>query len=175
MTTSTMSAANAVLGLAVLAWVLWRQVQVREVATERSPRGLLVLAGIGVWTAAQGIDGTAVSPVAVALVVAGVAVSAAFGALRGQLQPVWRDGSGRVLRRGNALTVALWLAAIAVHVGVDALVTWVDPAAAGLAGGSLLVCLALSLMAQRLVVRERAGRLAGEVTPTSVAAAAALV
>jgi len=175
MTTSTMSAANAVLGLAVLAWVLWRQVQAREVITERSPRGLLVLAGFGVWAAAQGLGGASVSPAALALVVAGVAISAGFGALRGRLQPVWLDASGRVLRRGNALTVTLWLTAIAVHVGVDAVVARVDPGAAGLAGGSLLVCLALSLTAQRLVVRGRAGRLACEVSPVPVAAAAALV
>ncbi|GIG20013.1 hypothetical protein Cch01nite_07370 [Cellulomonas chitinilytica] len=168
-----MSAANAVLGLAVLAWVLWRQVEVREVAADRSPRGLLVLAAFGAWTAAQALDGAAVSPVALALVVAGVAVSAGFGALRGRLQPVWRDASGRVLRRGNALTVVLWLTAIAVHVGVDALVARVDPGAAGLAGGSLLVCLAVSLTAQRLVVRERAARLAGDAAvpaPFAVAA-----
>jgi hypothetical protein len=155
------SAANIVLGLAVLSWILWRQLQTREVRTERSPRGLLVLAALGVWSCAQSVDGHTVSAVAVALVVAGVAVSAGFGALRGRLQPVWRDASGAVLRRGNAWTVALWVTAIAAHVGVDALVARVDPAAAGLASGSLLVCLALSLTAQRLVVGHRAALLTG--------------
>jgi hypothetical protein len=158
---SMTSAANIVLGLAVLSWVLWRQLQTREVRTERSQRGLLVLAALGAWSCAQSLDGHAVSVVAAALVVAGVAVSAGFGALRGRLQPVWQDPTGRVLRRGNAWTVVLWLTAIAVHVGVDALVARVDPAAASLASGSLLVCLALSLAAQRAVVRARAAGLAG--------------
>ncbi|KQV09912.1 hypothetical protein ASE03_26280 [Kitasatospora sp. Root187] len=57
----------------------------------------------------------------VAFLAAGLAVSVAAGFLRGRTMPMWRDVSGRLHRRGNRLTLLLWLATIAVKLGLGAL------------------------------------------------------
>lgn len=154
------NAAGALLGLVGLAWILWRQTQVREVRSDRNPRVLLVLAAAGLWQVGSFLDEHAVRPAAIALLAGSLVVSAAFGLLRGRVHPVWREADGRVLRRGNALTVALWIAAVAAHLGIDVYARHVDSAAAGLATASLVLYLVVSLGVQALVVRERAAHLA---------------
>lgn len=161
---------DVVLGLAVLAWILWRQTQTRTVRLDGSPRALVVLAVVGVWQIVSFLDEHTVRPVAIAVLVGSLVVSAAFGVLRGRLQPVWREADGRVLRRGNAVTVGLWLVAVALHLSADEYAKHVDAAAAGLASASLMLYLAVSLGVQTLVVRERATHLvprAGEACSTA--------
>lgn len=153
------SATDVLLGLLVLAWILWRQTQTREVRFDRGPRTFVILAGVGLWQVASFLDEHAVRPVAIGVLVGSLVVSGAFGLLRGRLQPVWRADDGRVMRRGTAVTVGLWLVAVALHLAADAYAKHVDSAAAGLAGASLMLYLAVSLGVQMLVVRERATHL----------------
>lgn len=169
-------AADALLGLLVLAWILWRQTQTREVRFDRGPRGFAIIAGLGLWQVVSFLGEHAVRPVAIGVLVGSLVVSAAFGVLRGRLQPVWRAADGRVLRRGTTVTVGLWLVAVALHLAADEYAKHVDAAAVGLASASLMLYLAVSLGVQTLVVRERATHLvprAGEacVTPAVPVAA----
>jgi len=168
------AAADALLGLLVLAWILWRQTQTREVRLDRGPRAFVVLAGVGLWQIASFLGEHAVRPVAIAVLVGSLVVSAAFGLLRGRVQPVWREADGRVLRRGTAVTITLWLVAVALHLGADEYAKHVDAAAAGLASASLMLYLAVSLGVQTLVVRERATHLVPRAGETCTTAAPAL-
>ncbi|BFV61073.1 hypothetical protein KCMC57_up61770 [Kitasatospora sp. CMC57] len=57
----------------------------------------------------------------VAFLVAGLVVSIAAGVLRGRTMPIWREPDGRLQRKGDRLTLLLWLATIAVKLGLGAL------------------------------------------------------
>lgn len=55
------------------------------------------------------------TPAGIAVLAAGLAASAFFGVLRGRTMPMWRDGSGRVYRKGGRVTLLLWLATFAAR------------------------------------------------------------
>ncbi|MFG1867822.1 hypothetical protein [Micromonospora arborensis] len=57
----------------------------------------------------------------VTVLVAGLAISVVFGVLRGRTMPLWRDDIGRLYRRGDRVTLLLWLATFAVRLLVGGL------------------------------------------------------
>ncbi|MFC8732946.1 hypothetical protein ACFT5B_10840 [Luteimicrobium sp. NPDC057192] len=152
-------AVNVVLGLLVLAWVLSRQVQKRPV-TPSSFRVPVILAAVGPYETASFVRDAAPSsgvPVGVvALLVLGVVVGGALAAVRGYQMRVWRDTDGTVVRQGTALTVLLWLVAIAAHLGIDVAIDHVSHPLAGLGSVSLVLYLGVVLGIQGLVVQHRA-------------------
>ena len=156
------NATSVAIGLAVLIWIIARQLSTREVRTERA-RTMLILGLVGLWELLTFLDGHAVAPVALVLMTVSLLMAAGFGVLRGALQPVWRDRDGRVWRRGNGGTVGLWLIAVSVHLGWDLVIRDVDVRAAGIASAGLLLYLAVSLGAQAATVGVRAGRLTAAV------------
>jgi hypothetical protein len=94
----------------------------------------------------------------VALLVISMFASIAFGVLRGQQIPLWRDEDGVILRRGDATTLLLWLATIATRLGLTALgyVAFAEP----IELNALWLGLGLSLAAQQLFTARRATALA---------------
>lgn len=162
-----MSIESILIGVVVVALVIGRQLRRRPVR-EGTPLYLVGgLAVLGLATLAQGIAQTsharpdmALTLLLLALV---FAVSAGGGVLRGLSVHVWRDAAGRARRQGGALTVALWLASIVIHVGLDRCLNSLAHAAA-LGPATLSLSLALTLGAQSLVVRRRAA-----ILPTSPA------
>ncbi|MET7699434.1 MULTISPECIES: hypothetical protein [unclassified Streptomyces] len=56
----------------------------------------------------------------IAFLVAGLIVSVLAGVLRGRTMPIWREGDGRLYRKGGRETLLLWLATIAVKLGLGA-------------------------------------------------------
>jgi uncharacterized membrane protein len=103
------SSADIVVGLVVLAWLLWRQTQKRPVREDRKPTVLLILLVLGV-----------------------VALSTYF-----KTAPA------------TGLAIALLVGSL------------VDGGAKGLGSASILLYLAVSLGAQRLVVQSRANHAVG--------------
>ena len=75
---------------------------------------------------------------------------------------VW-TGNGWVLRQGNAVTMALWLATLLVHFAGDTGQS--HAGAAGLEGASFLLYLGVTLGAQAYVVHRRALPLWAELGP----------
>ncbi|MCR6489759.1 hypothetical protein M8542_43805 [Amycolatopsis sp. OK19-0408] len=149
------SSANILIGLAVLAWLVLRQTQRRLVREDRRPVVLLVLLVLGVFQLATYLKLVPVSATVIVLVVASLVLAAGFGFVRALSVRVWRQ-DGQLWRQGGWLTVALWLVAVGVHIGLDLLF---DGAAKGLGTGSILLYLAVSLGVQRFVVLSRANRL----------------
>ena len=69
---------------------------------------------------------------------------------------VWRDADGTVVRQGSAVTVLLWLLAIAAHLGIDVAIDRVSHPLAGLGSASLVLYLGVVLGIQSLVEQHRA-------------------
>jgi hypothetical protein len=154
-----MTASNIVdilVGVAVLVFILARQLQVRPIRdTNRLP---LILAIIGVIEIAQflghGHHGTGT----VAALAGSLVIAAVFGAIRAATTHVWVDGS-RAMRQGNWLTAVLWILSLGAHLGYDYLIDGKGPNA-GLGSASLLLYLAVTFTIQRLILQARAQRIA---------------
>ncbi|MEU5257317.1 hypothetical protein [Amycolatopsis sp. NPDC021455] len=149
------SSVNIVVGLAVLALLVWRQTRKRTVREDSRPVVLVILLVLGILQLTTYLKGVSATASVITLLVVTLLLGAGFGAVRAWSVRLWRE-DGQLWRQGNWLTVALWLVGFAVHIGLDALF---DGVAHGLGAGSILLYLAVSLGVQRLFVQSRAGRL----------------
>jgi hypothetical protein len=150
------SSVNILIGLVVLAWLLWRQTQKRLVREDRRPTVLLILLVLGVVQLSAYLKTTSTSATVILLLVGSLVLAAGFGVVRAHSVKLWRQ-DGQLWRQGTWLTIVLWVVAIGVHIGLDVLF---DSSAKGLSGASILLYLAVSLGVQRFVVQSRATRLA---------------
>jgi hypothetical protein len=148
---------DLVIGLAVLAFVLYRQLQPRPVRDNmRLP---LIFAIIGVVELVQFLQhGHHGSGVVVALA-GSLIIAAVFGAIRATTVRVWVEG-GRAWRQGNWLTCLLWIVSLGVHLGYDYLVDG-KGSQAGLGSASLLLYLGVTFAIQQFILQARAQRMAG--------------
>src|SRR5579862_9183880 len=111
---------SLVIGLAVLALVLARQLATRRLS--ENYRLSLILAVIGVVQFVDFLKGHPGNPGGITAAVAGSLVLAAgFGVARALTVQVWRQ-DGRLLRKGTWITALLWIIAVAAHYGYDDLV-----------------------------------------------------
>ncbi len=165
--------ASLVIGVAVLALILSRQVRARPL--EGSAVLVIVLGVLGLAETGAFLFGTrqfvsflkghshhlalAVSHggAMVAAAAGSLVLATVTGALRAPSVRLWRQG-GQVWRRGTALTAALWLVSLALHLGYDAVVAR-GKADAGFGAATMLLYFAVSLAAQNVVLRARARRL----------------
>lgn len=151
-----MGSETILIALVVLAWLLWRQVQVRELRHDRGYLLPLAICVVGVVQIASYNHEHPLAGTGIALLAVSIVVAAAFSIVRATTVRVWLD-DGRLLRQGTALTIVLWLVAIAIHLGGDHLIAPHD--ADRLGSVSLLLYLGVSLAVQRLALGERARRL----------------
>ena len=157
------SAFSYALGVLVLVLVLLRQVRVVPVPRVFQPRLPVFLGVIGLFAMLSYSGGHHVTGGAWAWVLATLVIGApVLGALRGLAMRVW-SANGWVFRQATALTMALWLVSILLHVIVDAAAH--GDAAAGLAGSSFLLYLGVTLWAQYAVVHRRALPLFAQLGP----------
>lgn len=156
-----MTFSNLVVALAVLAFLLVRQLQPRAVREDRSWTGVAIIAVLGVYQVAQFADRHTVPASAWGVIVLGLATGVGFGLLRANLMHLWRGEDGVLMRQGTAVTAALWLIGAAVHVGLDVVIDRVAPSAHGLGWASLTAYLAVSFATQRVHLLGRTRRLDG--------------
>lgn len=159
-------ALQVVIGIVVLGWILWNQLRVRQF----SPRRLRIAAILGVVGLVEVVSTAGAHPVSVTgwtLLVIGLVVGAALGLVRAATVRLWvRDGV--VWTQGHALTAALWIVGIAVHIGLDVLARVVAPSADGVNASSVLLFIAVSLGVQGLMTLRRAQTLPGAPLLTGV-------
>jgi hypothetical protein len=147
---------TALLVVALVAFVLYRQLQTRQISAERAYTLPAVMVVIGV---VQGGIYDKVHPaVSVAILIAGVVSALGLGAVRATTMKVWRDERGAMWRRGTPLTLGAWVLSVAVRVGLIGIGYW---AGMKTETGGLLLFLGLTLLAQNAVVAWRAQRLGG--------------
>ncbi|WP_285482049.1 hypothetical protein [Amycolatopsis sp. NBRC 101858] len=149
------SSVNILVGLVVLAWLVWRQTQRRLVREDRRPVVLLILLVLGVLQLSTYLKTASTSAMLIVALVVSLLLAAGFGVVRARSTRLWRK-DGQLWRQGTWVTAALWVVGLGVHIGLDLLF---DSAAKGLGAGSILLYLAVSLGVQRLVVQARADRL----------------
>jgi hypothetical protein len=163
-----MSGANVtslIIGLAVLAFVLARQLMTRRLSDNY--RLSVILAIIGVVEFVTFLKGHPGNPGGITAAVAGSLVLAAgFGVARALTVQVWRQG-GQLMRKGTWLTAVLWVIAVAAHYGYDDLVAGHITGKNGSSVGNatVLLYLVISLTVQQFVLLARVRRqdAAGEI------------
>jgi hypothetical protein len=156
---------SVVIGLAVLAWVLFRQLSTRRLS--ENYRLSLILAIIGAVQFVDFLKGHPGNPGGITAAVAGsLVLAAAFGVARSLTVRVWRQG-GQLLRKGTWVTALLWVIAVAAHYGYDDLVAGHITGKNGSSVGNatVLLYLVISLTVQQFVLLARVKRqdAAGEV------------
>ncbi|HLN69574.1 MAG TPA: hypothetical protein VK280_20175 [Streptosporangiaceae bacterium] len=150
------TAVDLVIGLAVLALILVRQMQVRPVrAYMRLP---LILAVLGVIELTQFLRHNHHTATVYAALVGSLVLAAITGAIRAMTVRVWFD-AGQALRQGTWITALLWIASLGVHLGYDYVVDGKGPQA-GLGTASLTLYFAVTYTIQRLILQARAQHLA---------------
>jgi hypothetical protein len=150
------TAVNLLIGLAVLALLVYRQLQVRPVrASFRLP---LILAVIGVIQLSQFLKHDHHTGTVLAALAGSLALAAITGAIRAMTVRVWIQ-AGQALRQGTWITAVLWVVSLAVHLGYDYLVDG-KGSQAGLGTASLTLYFAITYTIQRFILQAKAQRIA---------------
>jgi hypothetical protein len=147
---------DIVIGIAVLALVIYRQLSARPVS-DSGLRTIAILAVVGLLEATQFLQHTHAGAVTYAALAGSLLLAAGFGALRAATVRLWLQG-GQPWTKGTGLTAGLWIMAVAAHLGYDALVT-PGHGSSGVGAATVVLYLAVSLGIQRAVVQLRAHRL----------------
>jgi len=155
------NATNLIIGVAVVALLVSRQLMARRL--NDNYRLSVILAIIGLVQFVNFIksvhgphdDGRIIVAVVGSLLLAGV-----LGAARALTVRVWQRDDGQLMRRGTWLTAVLWLVAFAAHLGYDYLVAGhVTGKNGGDVGNATIVLyLVVSLTVQRYIMLARAAR-----------------
>jgi hypothetical protein len=147
---------NLLIGLAVLALLVYRQLQVRPVrANFRLP---LILAVIGVIQLSQFLKNDHHTGTVFAALAGSLVLAAITGAIRAMTVRVWIQ-AGQALRQGTWITVVLWVVSLGAHLGYDYLVDG-KGSQAGLGSASLVLYFAVTYTIQRLILQAKAQRIA---------------
>jgi hypothetical protein len=153
---SSQTTVQLVIGVVVLALLVYRQLRARPLRA--NPRLLVILLVIGVietWGYFQGGKHSA-SAATVALV-GSLVLAAAFGAVRAFTVRIWQQ-DGQPWVQGNVLTAALWVVALAAHLGFDYLVGQ-HKDVGDIGNATVVLYLVASLAVQRVVMTYRAQRI----------------
>jgi hypothetical protein len=163
---SSTTTVSLVIGVLVLAFLLYRQLIVRRL--RETYRVVVIFAILGVVQLSQYLSasGTHIGgKVAVALVGSAV-LAAVMGVLRALTVRIWRGEENQLFRQGTWVTAILWIIAVAAHLGLDALVARGSGSGSGSGGNigdaTLTLYLAVSLGVQQVVLLRRAERLDAE-------------
>lgn len=137
---------NAVVFLAVLAYVLHRQFSIRPV----TPRSFLLVAILFLYGLTGGFPTAALG---VALFLVSVVVSSGFGAWRGTSMRMWRASNRVVYRRGTAVTITLWVITVTTKLVLDG---YEVAATHAFTAGPIWLAMAATLAVQQYVMLHRA-------------------
>lgn len=149
-----MALTNLLIGLAVLAWLINRQLQVRSLKDRSRGTILLVLGIYGAFSTYQVIRGSHLASGALGVLLGSFVVGGALGAIRAATVKLWSQ-DGQILRQGTWLTATLWVVAFGLHLLADRLITN-SGGPTGLGDASILLYLAITLWTQRLITQARA-------------------
>jgi hypothetical protein len=147
---------DIILGLAVLALLIYRQVSARPVNAS-ALRLIAILVIIGLLQTYQFLSKGHDHPLTFAALGGSLVLAAIFGTLRAGTVRVWLQ-DGQAWSQGNWLTAALWIASLVAHLGYDVLLVH-GPGARGLGTATIVLYLAVTLGFQRVLVFRRAHRL----------------
>jgi hypothetical protein len=162
---------NIIIGTAVVGLLVANQLRTRPVRENSAARIVLILGVIGVVELVDATKGRSVGTTTLTWIGGTLVLGGALGALRALTVKIWRDQRGGALRKGSVATVVLWVVSLGAHLAMEAGIDH-STAISGLGASSLVLYLALTLGAQREVVRWRAAVLANGPPPGFVGALA---
>ncbi len=137
---------TAIIGLAVAALFIVIQFSTRRVASPWIILVPLALVYFGISNGVGQLDSTAWI-----LLGLNLSLGVALGVVRGMSLQVWTNERGDALMRGTRVTLLLWLATIAVKVGLSVLERQIG-FGVGFSTAELLLPVAATIAAQNLVV-----------------------
>jgi hypothetical protein len=152
---SSQSPLYLLIGVAVLGLLIYRQLSARPV--QGNQRIVLILVIIGLIETVQYMQKQHAGSAAIVALVGSLVLAAVFGAARAATVKIWIQ-DGQSWAKGNLLTAALWIAALAAHLGYDYLIGQ-HKDIGDLGGATVVLYLAISLAVQRVIVGVRAQRL----------------
>ena len=144
-----------IIGVAVLALLIYRQLRTRPVNAS-GLRIVAIIGVIGLLETYQFMQHHHAGTVTYAALLGSLVLAAVFGVLRALTVRLWLK-DGQPWSRGSWITASLWIAALAAHLGYDALVAGRSQDNVG--DATIVLYLAVSLGIQRLIVQQRAQRL----------------
>ncbi len=138
-----------VAGIAVIAFILYRQMRPSPIGN--SPRGAVILTAIGAFGALDLLQHGHLSLVDTGLLVVSTLLGLGISLARAHTIAIYRDPvTGAGMSKGTPMTLVLWVVAIAVHFGIDAL------ASKDIGSSTILLYIGSVLLIQNLVVTARA-------------------
>ena len=147
---------NVIIGIVVLGLLIYRQLVARRVSAS-SFRLTLILGVIGIVEAVNFLSKHHGGGLTIAALGGSLVLAVVFGLLRAATVRVWiKDGAAWT--QGSWITALLWIAALAAHLGYDYLLDK-HHGTSGLGDATILLYLAVTLGAQRLVLLQRASRM----------------
>ncbi|PSS43957.1 hypothetical protein C6401_09415 [Arthrobacter woluwensis] len=166
---------NALLALALIGWIGYRQMTWRPVALATMWRTPLIMGAIGVLVLARSASPGSLSALDLGVLVCELIISLGIGAWMGRLahfrplaspRPVSRDGNtiATFESRTGAAGLVLWFVVLAVRVAIDALASMAGSHVATSAGVILLM-LAANRAARTFIFAQRIAALP---TPATV-------
>jgi hypothetical protein len=156
-------AIDIVLGVVVLGLVIYRQLSARPV-NANGLRLIVILAVVGVVETVDYLQKHHGGAATYAALGGSLVLAAVFGVLRAATVRLWLQ-DGQVWSKGNWLTALLWIVALGVHLGYDALVAH-GHGSNDVGTATVVLYLAVSLGVQRLISQHRATRLQPFATAT---------
>jgi drug/metabolite transporter (DMT)-like permease len=111
--------AYIVIGVAVVALIVWLQLKTRPVRENSSTRLTLILGVIGIVEIYNAGQNHKVGVAPKAWIVASLIAAAVLGAIRALTVKIWRIKDGSALSKGTAVTVALWIVSLGAHFGLE--------------------------------------------------------
>ena len=149
---------DVLIDVAILAFILYRQLQVRPVrGNMRLP---MILGVIGVIELSQFLNHGHHGAAVIAALAGSLVLAAITAAIRAATVHVWID-AGQALRQGTSITAVLWIVSLGLHLGYDYLLEGKGSSMAGLGSASLVLYFAVTYAIQRLILQARALRIAG--------------
>jgi hypothetical protein len=149
---TTVTAIDVVVSVAVLVYVLYRQVQVRRTSPRLVLPVILVVVGVLSLTGSSSTSSGKLTGREVGILIALLVLDAGcLGAVRAWTVKLWHDGQQGVLRQGTWVTVVLWLVGLGIHEGVDVV--------AHIPASSTLLYLGVTMLAQQLALQARINRM----------------
>ncbi|MDR3241193.1 MAG: hypothetical protein LBT37_03355 [Lactobacillaceae bacterium] len=144
---------NLVVAVAVIAFVLYRQIRKSEVQDKM--KSMLIIGVIGLVEIIPGIQNVN----GILFIVGMVVLAAVMALIRAQSYQVFQE-NGIWYRQGHAMSVILWIVAIGLHIIYDQVVTGLQiPGMEKLSGTSIVLYIAVSLGVQRFFLLRRVNML----------------
>jgi len=165
---------NALLALALIGWIGYRQTTWRPLAIATMWRTPLIMGVIGIALLSRTTSPAALTPLDLGVLVCELIISLGIGAWMGRLahfrplatpRPVGRDGKtfATFESRTGAWGLVLWFVVLGVRVGIDALASWGGSHVA-MSTGVILLMLAANRAARTFVFAQRIAALPATVT-----------